>query len=430
MTPAKTTEEKIQIIVRGAFVSASRGFNRQGVRIIVEHAHVGSTETASRGPRGIWAFVVLFILIAALGRSADAQSRNVDGTFLLEARIDGTPAVLLIDTGAEHTLLDRGFAQRLGLRPVEVADIQRPDSMVQTEVVLVTDLNIQSAHVNSIKMMTDDLSASSDALGVHIDGVLGDDILRDFVATLDYSAGSVTFDPISARHHGVRIKLRNIGNRYFVDLSSDGVSLTFLLDTGTNFSVLSSSGWSKLNQTKDALLAIDGIRSSGTSGTSKLVCIHQMRIGPASYQNLAMRVEPPTSAGILANLDVSGLLGSDFLRRFVVSLDLANQSLYLSPDPNYKADHDRFSTIGIQFAKDPTGFFTVMAVWSPTPASEANFNVGDQILSVNGLSTTEMSQEDLSHQLHGEPGREIRVDISSNGSRRTVRLAIKKLLCE
>jgi C-terminal processing protease CtpA/Prc len=86
--------------------------------------------------------------------------------------------------------------------------------------------------------------------------------------------------------------------------------------------------------------------------------------------------------------------------------------MYLSPDPNFKADQDRFTTIGIQFAKDSTGFFTVMAVWSPTPASEANFNVGDQILSANGLSTTEMTQEDLSSQLHGKPDREIQVDIS------------------
>ena len=123
-------------------------------------------------------------------------------------------------------------------------------------------------------------------------------------------------------------------------------------------------------------------------------------------------------------------MGSDFLRRFVVSFDLANDYLYLSPDPNFKADQDRFSTIGIQFAKNPNGFFTVMAVWSPTPASEANFNVGDEIISANGLSTSEMTQEDLSRQLHGEPGREIQLGISSHENRRTVRLAIRNLLCQ
>ncbi len=373
--------------------------------------------------------IALIILSGTLIKSAHAQSRNVDGTFLVEVRIDRAPAVFVLDTGAERSLLDREFAQRLGLRPVGLANIQKPYSSDQTEVVLVTNVDIQSVHIKDIKMLTNDLAASSAALGVHIDGVLGNDILGKFAVALDYSAGSVTFGPISAIHHGVPIKLRRIGDQYFANLKSGGVPLTFLLDTGTNFSSLSQGGWSRLNQDKRLLPAIDGVRSSGTSATSKLVCIPQMLIGRASYENLPMRVQPPT-AGILSNPDISGLLGSDFLMRFLVLLDFANNSLYLSPDPNFKADQDRFSTIGIQFAKDSTGFFTVMAVWSPTPASEANFSVGDQILSANGLSTIEMTQEDLSSQLHGNPGREIQLDISSHGSRRTVRLAIKNLLCQ
>jgi predicted aspartyl protease len=392
--------------------------------------HIGPTGASSLVSRGVWLFVSVVILSGSLIKPAVAQSHNVDDTFLVEARINGESAILLIDTGAERSSLDREFAQRLGLRPVEVINIQRPDSEGRTEVVLVKDLDIQSVHSSSIRMMTDDLAANSGALGVHIDGVLGNDVLRNFRVTLDYSAGSVTFGPLSAIHRGVPTKLLRIGNRYFVHMSSDGVSLTFLLDTGTNFSALSSSGWSRLNQNKKGLLTIDGVRSSGTSATSQLVCIQQMSIGRASYENLPMRVQPPTSAGIFADLDVSGLLGSDFLRRFVVSLDLANDYVYLNPDPNFKVDQDRFSTIGVQFAKNPSGFFTVMAVWSPTPASEANFNVGDEIISANGLSTSEMTQEDLSHQLHGEPGREIQVGISSHGNRRTVRLAIRNLLCQ
>ena len=128
---------------------------------------------------------------------------------------------------------------------------------------LVTNVDIQSVHIKNIRMLTNDLAASSGALGVHIDGVLGNDILGKFAVTLDYSAGSVTFGPISAIHHGVPIKLRRIGDRYFANLKSGGVPMTFLLDTGTNFSSLSQGGWSRLNQDKRLLPAI-GVRSSGT----------------------------------------------------------------------------------------------------------------------------------------------------------------------
>jgi hypothetical protein len=70
-------------------------------------------------------------------------------------------------------------------------------------------------------MMTDDLASSVAALEVYIGGVLRHDVLRDLTVNLDYSAGSVTFGSISAVHHGVPIKLRRIGNRYFVHLKSD-----------------------------------------------------------------------------------------------------------------------------------------------------------------------------------------------------------------
>jgi predicted metalloprotease with PDZ domain len=164
--------------------------------------------------------------------------------------------------------------------------------------------------------------------------------------------------------------------------------------------------------------------------TSKLVCIRQVTIGRTSYRNLPMRVQPATSVGFFADHGFDGLLGSDFLRQFVVVLDFANNALYLSPDHNFKADQDRFSTIGIQFAKDAMGFFAVMAVWTPTPASEAGFQVGDQVLSVNGISTLGMTQEDLSTQLHGEPGRRIQMEIRSGEDQRLVRLAIRNLLCQ
>jgi len=373
-----------------------------------------SVKCSAQVSRRVLLLLPLTLLSASIIRTACAQSHNVDGIFLVDARVNGSPAVLMLDTGAEHSLLDREFAQQLDLHPVAHAELQTPYSSENTAVILVPHLDIQSVHSSGLRMMTDDLAATSGALGVHIDGVLGNDVIRKFTITLDYSVGSVTFGRISVAPHGVPIKLRRIGNRYFAHANFDGVPLTFLLDTGTNFSVLSNSGWSRLNQDKKALV----------------VCIRQMTIGVTTYKNLPVRVQPQTSAGFFSNPDVDGLLGSDFLKQFVVSLDLANDSLYLNPDPNFKADQDRFSTIGIQFAKDPTGFFTVMAVWSPTPASRGGLKIGDEILSVNGLSTIEMTQEDLSRQLHGESGRKIQVVIGSGENQRTVRLEIRNLLCQ
>jgi uncharacterized membrane protein len=203
---------------------------------------VHSVKCSAQVSRRVLLLLTLALLSAINIRTACAQSRNVDGTFLVDARVNGSPAVLVLDTGAEHSLLDREFAQRLDLHPVAHADLQTPYSSKNVEVILVPHLDIQSVHSSSLRMMTDDLAATSGALGVHIDGVLGNDVIRKFPIKLDYSVGSVTFGRVSVAPHGVPIKLHRIGSRYFARLNFDGVPLTLLLDTGTNFSILSNSG--------------------------------------------------------------------------------------------------------------------------------------------------------------------------------------------
>jgi hypothetical protein len=73
------------------------------------------------------ALLLPLVLLSAINiRTSYAQSRNIDGIFLVDARVNGSPAVLVLDTGAEHSLLDREFAQRLDLHPVAHADLQTP----------------------------------------------------------------------------------------------------------------------------------------------------------------------------------------------------------------------------------------------------------------------------------------------------------------
>ena len=78
-----------------------------------------STEPLSQASRRIALFEALVILSGALITSADAQTHNVDGTFLVEARINGTRGA-----GSRHrrrALSSRSeFAQRFGLPQLKV----------------------------------------------------------------------------------------------------------------------------------------------------------------------------------------------------------------------------------------------------------------------------------------------------------------------
>src|ERR1700722_14007315 len=111
-----------------------------------------SAKRSAQVSRRVLLLLPLTFLSASIIRTAYAQSRNVDGIFLVDARVNGSPAVLVLDTGAEHSLLDQEFAQRLDLHSVAFADLQTPYSSKNAEVILVPHLDIQSVHNSSLRM--------------------------------------------------------------------------------------------------------------------------------------------------------------------------------------------------------------------------------------------------------------------------------------
>jgi hypothetical protein len=282
----------------------------------------------------------------------------------------------------------------------------------------------------NVQTLIDDFAESSRAIGKHVDGVLGQDILREFLVTLNYSAGLVSFRFRSSVTRGHVIRLRKVDHYYLVQLTLEDAPIYFLLDTGTNLTVLSDHAWKILLARKKIVPALDGVRSTASPSTSKLICIHRLVIGGTSYSDFPVRVAPFVHDGFFATPDVDGILGSDFLERFIVTLDLANDLLYLSGDPAFKANPDRFHTIGIQFAKDTTGAFVVAAVWTPTPASAAGMRIGDALLSINGLPTNGMTNDEVSRHLHGRPGTRVDMIVRSGKVERHVHIDIQALICQ
>jgi C-terminal processing protease CtpA/Prc len=159
------------------------------------------------------------------------------------------------------------------------------------------------------------------------------------------------------------------------------------------------------------------------------VLIPRVEIGGIVARDNPLRVQPQADAGLFANSDFDGLIGADLLSHFIVTLDLAHDRIGLKRDLKCHTDLDRFSTIGIQFMKDPGGSFTIMSVWSPSPAGDAGLKIGDRVLSVNRMETDPMSLDDLSSQIHGTPGTKVQLLIDSGGQHRDVSMAITCLLC-
>ena len=390
------------------------------------------TPTMAKGYVGF----AVTLCCALLAEPGEGLAKPIDsvqpppGVILVAATVEGQPATLLLDTGSERTCIDTGFAKRLRLTAGHLESIRQLYGTGTADSIRIGDLRLDSFHLKDMELLSSNLSAISSAVGVPIEGILGSDVLRRFQVRIDFSAGSAHFATNATMSPDERlVKLHQVGGLYYVPLDIQGTYLSLLLDTGTNASSVSSQAWSNVTKRWQPESMIDGIKSSGGSGSAKFVLIPTVDFGGTIVHDIPLRVQPQTGAGLFADNGFDGLLGTDVLSQFIVMLDLAHDKMYLKSDPNGHADLDRFSTIGIQFVKDPEGSFTIMAVWNPSPASRAGLKIGDRILAVNRLGTSQMSLEDLSNQIHGRPGTEVQLVIDSSGRRQDVSMAITCLLC-
>ncbi len=106
---------------------------------------------------------------------------SVNGMILLDATVNGKPASLLLDTGADATILS---PQASGLSTVKLRALTANKTTgtngeyVKSRV----DLRLAEGHWIEREILVMDLSDVSKRMGTQIDGFIGADVLREFSA--------------------------------------------------------------------------------------------------------------------------------------------------------------------------------------------------------------------------------------------------------
>lgn len=94
---------------------------------------------------------------------------------------------------------------------------------------------------------------------------------------------------------------------------------------------------------------------------------------------------------IAPNSNQIGLLGNEFLQKFIVIIDYKNKQFYLQPGSEYYAPCN-ISNLGMTLRKESSGkSFIVSAIDKQSPISISSIQLGDQILAINGVLSEDIS---------------------------------------
>jgi hypothetical protein len=219
---------------------------------------------------------------------------------------------LLLDTGTNPSLIDKGVSAELGLKGT-VGDVALFNKKVSAEYVTLGSMQIGPIAAKNLEVMVADLSGITADLGTRIDAVVGMDVLGASSFTIDYRKKRILFGALAQRHTTPLISAARLVT---VAVKASGKTLHLIVDSGTPELTLFQDRLQNLDSTWTPNMR----RGRNLSGPfiSHTVILPQTEIGtdalgPQSASVVPVREDMPKA--------FDGLMGLSFLHPTSISFD-------------------------------------------------------------------------------------------------------------
>jgi len=284
----------------------------------------------------------------------------------LDLQINGKRRRLEIDTGASGLLLSRSAAKSLGLAPeLEFKEGGIGDKgSAAAFVAHVDDIRIGPMEFRNCVVRV--LEENRDAMG-DIDGLIGPDVFRDYLVTLDIPGREVRIGPLPARPGDAPGKPPSLvtsdsddmeqsdadraRDRYIAPEMKDWDKVfrsghflifptwignapvkLFVMDTGAAQTTITPAAAREVTHVSSD----DDATVSGLSGQVKTVMAANavtITFGGVRQQTLGMRSYDSRMFTEAAGAEISGLIGFPTLRELVISIDYRDNLVHVVYDP-------------------------------------------------------------------------------------------------
>jgi hypothetical protein len=341
------------------------------------------------------------------------------------------PYYFIFDTGGVNVVTPK-LAKELALKVEGHAEGRGAgEGTMDFSLSHVDKLDVGGAVLNNQMFVAFDLDGMYPANGTHFDGMVGYEVFRRFVTTIDYGNKTITLsDPkfFDAKTAGKPVHIAFNGNAAIVEGSYDGVPGKFQIDTGSRSALTLDAPYVAANHfdTK-ANKIVEAVDGWGVGGPSRARVMRggTLKIGDAAVVERPVVGMGTDKAGAFADPSLSGNIGGGVLKRFVVTFDYANNTMYLKPTTGPVTDTDAYDRAGTWFniAGDT---YKVISVTKGGPAEQAGLKEGDTITAVDGKSPATLDLPTLRQRLRDDaPGTLLTLTVLRDGKAADLRVTLR-----
>jgi len=360
----------------------------------------------------------------------DMPFRFIENHLFIPVFIDGIEHMWILDTGAGMSVIDKAFADNMGLEMEGNLKGRGAGGTVDVSFTELPPFELEGISFDAQKVAVIDMAELIRRLGVEMTGILGFDFLSRFVTKIDYANELISFyDPESFTYTGGGTRLdAHIEEGVFETAATlDGRhSGTWLFDIGAGTTHLDAN-----YARREGYAGKNGVLKMGHGAGNE----YQLKLIKAESMEFAgFALDEPDLSFSYGGTDTNftadrlGMMGNSIFRNFIVYVDYANEQVILEKGDKFNQpwpeDHSGLSvgwTVG-------HGGVEVMYVSPGTPAERAGFEKGDILKSVDGrVIEPEDGPLAVRRQLREAPGTDYEIVVDRAGSEKKMRLKLADL---
>ncbi|NOX67557.1 MAG: hypothetical protein GXP15_00040 [Gammaproteobacteria bacterium] len=347
---------------------------------------------------------------------------------LVRGTVNGHATDMLLDTGAQISLIDKSYARRVGVRRGKKLNVRGVGGRTKSYAAKNIEVSAGefSLDLDAVALM--DLSVFGLVTGRPINFILGSESLEDIVVDIDYPNRRIAFRSAkdfeyAGSGHTVPVKALKRGRHAIRATIENTEPGWYLIDTGNASSAMVFAAFARDQQILQNRALISESVSGGISGIIRetITSVGRFTIGGFELNDMPIEV-PAENEGRQTSEDFDGLLGNEVLSRFRVIFDYSRGQIHLEPAADWNDREFSRSLMGL--AALPQGDQLKVIFVSPgSPAERAGWEKGMFVSVVDQLSGTGVElQARLRELSKGAAGSRIMM-LDENGVERTVILA-------
>lgn len=336
---------------------------------------------------------------------------RVSGEAIIEFEMDGMMIFIpitfpgsdeeyyfLFDTGA-MSVIDDDLAVELGLEPEFISMIEGSDGSDNIAYNSTVDkMFVGDITVEDFRTTIFDVSEIDENSSLDVYGIIGADLLRHFVVTVDYenqivdmttSKRSIDIDKV-----GYMIPFESDPEMGYIPvvecIVNNQTYIDGIIDTGYNGFAAIPLGYllGELGERdEDIDEVIKSVGSMGGGALAEADDMYILRLMKFQLGNFTIGKVPV----VTRNIDQL-LIGYEFLSQFVMTLDFSEEICYLYPrELEFPSNYYSFG-----FGLEEEGpLYRISGFWENSPADRSDLEIGDIVLEINSIDVDELPSKNL-----------------------------------